>query len=189
MNFLQFAIVALVGILIVAWPYLLGTYIAVAMGAHDPSTTRFVVGWIFETIYIAAIVAVAVYANEKKRGSLANWVVGAVVVSTTVGGIWLALNPIVPTPAEVAATKPCPAQSLLPGQGRIVKMPDVIGQNAFPAKYAIMNAGFKQVEYESANSKYKSIWEPKNWTVASTDPRPGCEVADSYSVTIYAWKD
>jgi len=68
-------------------------------------------------------------------------------------------------------------------------MPDIVGQNAFPAKYAVLNAGFQQAEYASANPKYKSIWEPKNWTVASTDPRPGCKVPSSYSVTIYAWKD
>lgn len=51
-------------ILIVAWPYLLGTYLAVQCGAWDPSTERFVAGWIFETVYIAALVAWLVKARH-----------------------------------------------------------------------------------------------------------------------------
>lgn len=42
---------------VAAWPYLLGTYIAVQCGAWNPSTTRFVVGWCFEVVYIAGLVA------------------------------------------------------------------------------------------------------------------------------------
>lgn len=39
------------------WPYLLGTFIAVQCGAWNPSTTRFVVGWCFETVYVAVLAA------------------------------------------------------------------------------------------------------------------------------------
>lgn len=50
---------------VVAWPYLLGTYIAVECGAWNPSTERFVVGWLFEVIYIAALVALVVIARAR----------------------------------------------------------------------------------------------------------------------------
>ncbi|MBN3511472.1 hypothetical protein JYB55_21820 [Mycolicibacterium septicum] len=54
---------AAVFFVVVAWPYLLGTYIAVQCGAWNPSTERFVVGWLFEVIYIAALVASVVIAR------------------------------------------------------------------------------------------------------------------------------
>ncbi|MBX7451917.1 PASTA domain-containing protein [Mycolicibacterium sp. 3033] len=47
-------------LLIVAWPYLLGTYIAVQSGAWNPSTERFVVGWCFEVVYIAVVVGLSI---------------------------------------------------------------------------------------------------------------------------------
>jgi hypothetical protein len=50
-------IVGAIFFFITAWPYLLGTYIAVQCGAWNPSTERFVVGWFFEVVYIAALVA------------------------------------------------------------------------------------------------------------------------------------
>lgn len=59
---------------VVAWPYLLGTYIAVQCGAWNPSTERFVVAWLFEVIYIAALVAlvalvVMARANNARRAA------------------------------------------------------------------------------------------------------------------------
>lgn len=56
-GFLSWLILGGIFLLIVGWPYLLGTYIAVQCGAWNPSTSRFVVGWFFEVIYIAALVA------------------------------------------------------------------------------------------------------------------------------------
>jgi hypothetical protein len=41
---------------IAAWPFLLGTYIAVQCGAWNPSTERLVVGWLFEVVYVAGLV-------------------------------------------------------------------------------------------------------------------------------------
>lgn len=49
-----------------AWPYLLGTYIAVELGAWNPSTERFVVGWIFEVIYVAVLVALFVIVRARR---------------------------------------------------------------------------------------------------------------------------
>jgi hypothetical protein len=51
--------------LIALWPYLLGTYIAVQSGAWNPSTERFVVGWFFEVVYIAGLVAWFVKARHR----------------------------------------------------------------------------------------------------------------------------
>ncbi|WP_157931809.1 Stk1 family PASTA domain-containing Ser/Thr kinase [Mycobacteroides abscessus] len=48
------------------WPYLLGTFIAVQCGAWNPSTTRFVVGWCFEVVYIATLVAA--YISSRHQG-------------------------------------------------------------------------------------------------------------------------
>jgi hypothetical protein len=50
---------------IAAWPYLLGTFIAVRCGAFNPSTERFLVGWCFEVVYIAGLVAWFMTAREK----------------------------------------------------------------------------------------------------------------------------
>jgi hypothetical protein len=58
-------IVAAIFFFVAAWPYLLGTYIAVQCGAWNPSTERFVVGWCFEVVYIAGLVAWFVKAREK----------------------------------------------------------------------------------------------------------------------------
>lgn len=47
-----------VGFLILAWPYLLGTWLAVQLGADNPSTARSVVGWVFESLWLIALAAV-----------------------------------------------------------------------------------------------------------------------------------
>lgn len=49
-----------------AWPYLLGTRVAVESGAENPSTARFVVGWCFELVYIAGLVAWFLIARDKR---------------------------------------------------------------------------------------------------------------------------
>lgn len=57
--------VAAIFFFIAAWPYLLGTYMAVQSGAWNPSTERFVVGWCFEVVYIAGLVAWFLIARMK----------------------------------------------------------------------------------------------------------------------------
>ncbi|WP_241473606.1 Stk1 family PASTA domain-containing Ser/Thr kinase [Mycolicibacterium neoaurum] len=52
---------------IAAWPFLLGTYIAVQFGAWNPSTERLVVGWLFEVIYIAGLVGWYLWFREDRR--------------------------------------------------------------------------------------------------------------------------
>jgi lysylphosphatidylglycerol synthetase-like protein (DUF2156 family) len=56
-GFIGFAIVAIGLFLVVAWPYLLGTFLAVQMGAGNPSAARTVLGWIFEIVYIGGVIA------------------------------------------------------------------------------------------------------------------------------------
>jgi hypothetical protein len=53
-------------ILLVAWPYLSGTYIAVQLGAGDPSSTRTVLGRFFQILYIAGLIAWFVLTGEKR---------------------------------------------------------------------------------------------------------------------------
>jgi hypothetical protein len=55
-GFLGFAITAVGLFLLVAWPYLLGTYIAVQAGAPNPSTARNAVGWLFEIVYLCCLI-------------------------------------------------------------------------------------------------------------------------------------
>lgn len=50
---------------VAAWPYLLGTFIAVRCGAENPSTVRFVVGWCFEAVYIAGLLALFLIARDR----------------------------------------------------------------------------------------------------------------------------
>jgi hypothetical protein len=51
-----------------AWPFLLGTWTAVEFGAGNPSIARSVTGWIFEGVYIVALVAILVAgARERLR--------------------------------------------------------------------------------------------------------------------------
>ncbi len=64
-ELLSWLIGAAILVLIVAWPYLLGTYVAVQFGAWNPSTERFVVGWCFEVIYIAALVGLFVVGRAR----------------------------------------------------------------------------------------------------------------------------
>jgi hypothetical protein len=57
---------------VVAWPYLLGTFLAVQLGASKPSTTRAVVGWIFEAAYVAGLIALYVLTQEKRAQKAAE---------------------------------------------------------------------------------------------------------------------
>lgn len=43
----------------IAWPFLLGAWVAVKMGASNPSTARTVVGWSFESVWLALILLFA----------------------------------------------------------------------------------------------------------------------------------
>ncbi len=56
-GLLAWLVVGTIFFLILGWPYLLGTYLAVQWGAFNPSTERFVLGWCFETVYVGALAA------------------------------------------------------------------------------------------------------------------------------------
>ena len=68
-SLMAFGIVAFVAFLAIAWPYLLGTWLAVQLGAGNPSTARSVVGWILESLWLAGLVAVPTLAwlGKKKQ--------------------------------------------------------------------------------------------------------------------------
>jgi hypothetical protein len=68
-SLMAFGIVAFVAFLAIAWPYLLGTWLAVQLGAENPSTARSVVGWILESLWLAGLVAVPTLAwlGKKKQ--------------------------------------------------------------------------------------------------------------------------
>ncbi|GGF16680.1 hypothetical protein GCM10007298_10890 [Williamsia phyllosphaerae] len=47
---------------VAAWPYLLATYVAVQLGADNPSTTRAIIGWVFETPWLVFLIIVGLMA-------------------------------------------------------------------------------------------------------------------------------
>lgn len=64
-GFVAWLILAAIVFFIAAWPYLLGTYIAVQLGAWNPSTERLVVGLLFEVVYIAGLSAWFMWIREQ----------------------------------------------------------------------------------------------------------------------------
>lgn len=53
--------------MLLAWPYYLGTWLAVQFGAGNPSTARDVVGWFFEVLWLVFLVTIAAGAWLAKR--------------------------------------------------------------------------------------------------------------------------
>ena len=264
-GLLAWLIGAAIVIFAVAWPYLLGTYIAVRCGAWNPSTERFVVGWCFEAVYIAGLVALfvktrvtgaqraaeeaqqmaeltatgAVYEAKQGRSvvyrhgicpvnhkspetaascrkpassaagefqdispasdspltsghtaankSAVTWAAAVLGVGLVVGLVILLADPI-HSPAEDAASKPCPAQISIGGAPANITVPDVVGQNAGDVENRLKALGLNSVELSSANPDYKSVWLASNWTVVSTDPAPGCVVNRNGRVVVYVTK-
>jgi len=70
-GFIGFALVAVGIFLVVAWPYLLGTFLAVQVGADNPSVARTVVGWIFEILYLAGVIAWFMATRDKRAQAAA----------------------------------------------------------------------------------------------------------------------
>lgn len=56
--------------MVVAWPYFLGTWLAVQLGADNPSTARSVTGWVLEVMWLGLWVWFAAWAwleNKRKQ--------------------------------------------------------------------------------------------------------------------------
>jgi PASTA domain len=111
-------------------------------------------------------------------------------VGLIVGLVILLADPIhrIPSPAEQAKSKPCPAPISIDGASANITMPDLLGQNAGGVESQLKRLGLTSVELSSANPKYKSVWVASNWTVVSTDPNPGCVVGHDNLVTVYVTK-
>lgn len=56
-------ILLVVAVVFLAWPYFLGTWLAVQFGADNPSTAREVTGWVLEAIWIAVLVSLMLGAS------------------------------------------------------------------------------------------------------------------------------
>lgn len=67
--FLAFGIVVFLIFMAFAWPYYLGTWLAVRLGADDPSTARSVVGWVLEVLWLGFLLlaAAAVWFDKKQK--------------------------------------------------------------------------------------------------------------------------
>lgn len=66
---LAFGIVVVAVVMLIAWPYFVGTWLAVQLGAGNPSTARSVVGWVLESLWLAGLVAVPglMWLDKKKQ--------------------------------------------------------------------------------------------------------------------------
>lgn len=69
---LAWVIAAGIVFFIAAWPFLLGTFVAVQFGAWNPSTERIVVGICFEVVYIAALVGWFFRARDQRAARAAH---------------------------------------------------------------------------------------------------------------------
>ena len=58
-----------VGFLALAWPYLFGTWLAVQLGADNPSIARSVTGWVLEGVWLAFLLTVVIVAclDDKRK--------------------------------------------------------------------------------------------------------------------------
>lgn len=61
-------IVLIIAFCVVAWPYFLGTWVAVQFGADNPSTAREVTGWVFEALWLGgwAFFVIGTWVNKKR---------------------------------------------------------------------------------------------------------------------------
>lgn len=58
---LAFVVIAGIFLAAIAWPWFLGTYLAVQMGADNPSTARTAVGWVLEVPWLVFLVFIPFY--------------------------------------------------------------------------------------------------------------------------------
>ncbi len=264
-GLLAWLIGAAIVFFIAAWPFLLGTFIAVRLGAWNPSTERLVTGLCFEVVYVAALVGWFMYAREqrvarageearrtaevvasgvvyettswrstvyrhgtctvnhkshdaalgcRKGGaptdvaddtdatiagdgstSTASWMTrdsvrwpaAILAVGFAVALVVLLVDPI-HSAAEDASSHACPSQSYASSSSATATVPDIVGANAADAETQLKSTGFTNVNLQSANPDYKSVWVASNWTVLSADPAPGCAVSRPTSITVYVTK-
>jgi hypothetical protein len=64
-----FLIVAGIVLLAIAWPWFLGTYLAVNLGAANPSLARTITGWVFQGAYLASLAFIPFYLSAKKSAA------------------------------------------------------------------------------------------------------------------------
>jgi HJR/Mrr/RecB family endonuclease len=60
---------AAVVVLAIAWPWFLGTYLAVKFGADNPSPARTITGWVFEAAYLAFLASIPFYMSAKRSAA------------------------------------------------------------------------------------------------------------------------
>lgn len=71
-SFIGFVFVVGLLLAVLAWPWWLGTWLAVQLGADNPSPVRSVVGWLFELPWLAfLLVAVVSWMRQSSRQAAA----------------------------------------------------------------------------------------------------------------------
>lgn len=58
-TFVVWGFIVFIGFLVIAWPYLFGTWLAVRLGADNPSTARTATGWILEALWLGGFALLA----------------------------------------------------------------------------------------------------------------------------------
>lgn len=64
---MAWAIVLFLVFMVIAWPYFVGTWLAVRAGADNPSTARSVTGWVLEVLWIGGLLSLAGWSWLRKQ--------------------------------------------------------------------------------------------------------------------------
>ncbi|MGV0068563.1 restriction endonuclease [Mycobacterium colombiense] len=64
-----FLVGAAMVLLAIAWPWIVGTYVAVAFGAENPSSARTITGWVFEGAWLAFLACLPFYLLAKRSAN------------------------------------------------------------------------------------------------------------------------
>ena len=66
-TLMVFGIVLFLVFMLFAWPYFVGTWVAVRLGADNPSTARSVTGWVLEVLWLGGLLSLAGWSWLKKQ--------------------------------------------------------------------------------------------------------------------------
>jgi hypothetical protein len=94
-------------------------------------------------------------------------------IGLVVGLVILLTDPI-HSPAEDAASKPCPAPTSIAEPPPATQCLTWLARTPGGVEDRIKTLGLSNVELSSATPSYKSVWVASSWTVVSAYPAAGC---------------
>ena len=165
--------------LVLAWPYLLGTWAAVRFGAGPHSTVRSLVGWVLEIPYLVCLPITWIASSRQKNKH----------EPLTAALNWAGLG----TPAWILVCGLTGLTALIFGSNTTshvdadpptVVVPDFVGQTTRVLNLAMMQthlqANVNDVVFAGSG------WEldPADYVVTGISPKPGSRIASGSTITI-----